>query len=898
MLSVAAIGGGGRGDYYLDLAVLNYHLSADASSVSRWHGEGARLLGVSGRVRKEELGPLLQGFAPDRRPLIQNAGERNHQPGWDCTFSAPKSVSVLWACAPDATREEVLSCHRISVDAALRYLQDVAAFTRRGKGGRLVERSRLVVATFDDATSRAGDPALHTHCLVLNVGVRADGTTGTILSKPLYLHKMAAGALYRAELAAQLQQRLGVACEPDGTAFKVRDIPDSLVKSLSKRRAAIEATLDANGLASAAAAAAATLATRGAKKTLPPLGELLASWQQEAREHGLDLTRVIGRPQRTRDTTRLLARIIDQSLREVTKSTSHFAARDLRRTVAQAAQSHGISADVIRKAVSRTLTQSPAVVRLGNLNRERRYTTAEVYALERDRLIAAADRLGERRDHGVGEKIIDRVLGRYETPRSAVSEELRHHAAQLLKAARRQPTSKVDRPALRRRSRFTLSDEQKAAVRHLTAAGRGNVRFLEGGAGTGKTATLAVVREVWQKQGLRVIGVALAGKAARELRSGSGIESVTLAMLLRMMRPGRKDRIRHHARQILRAARGKKTYGLRPLQMDGKTVLVVDEAGMLATHQFAELLRVAETAGALLVAVGDRRQLPAIERGGAFAFLADRIGRAILRTVLRQKDARDVQAVTDIADGRAARAIRNLAARGLVTVSDNRPAARAALVSDWARNERDTRDKNLIFAGTNAEAHDINQLCQAARLHLGELSTRHRATTRPVIDPRSKQPLSVTVYRGDRVLFTEGSRTLGVTNGDTGTVTAIRRSPLRAGATLSVRLDDGRALLVPLASYRGLRLGYAVTTHKGQGTTVDRAYVLAGGRMQDRELSYVQASRARLTTRLYVDRNEAGPRFAEIARQMSVSREKTLAHDVERRVRVEQQHHQQQAQSR
>jgi ATP-dependent exoDNAse (exonuclease V) alpha subunit len=263
---------------------------------------------------------------------------------------------------------------------------------------------------------------------------------------------------------------------------------------------------------------------------------------------------------------------------------------------------------------------------------------------------------------------------------------------------------------------------------------------------------------------------------------------------------------------------------------------------------------------------------------------------------VRQKDPKDVRALADIADGRAGRALRNLADRGLVTVADSRAAARAALVSDWAKNERDARAKNLIFTGTNAEAHDLNLLCQTARLNSGELATRERATARTIIDPKSNKPFTFTVYRGDRVLFTERSRTLGVTNGDLGTVTAVRTRTLRHGAALSVKLDDGRTVLVPLKSYSGLRLGYAVTTHKGQGTTVDRAYVLAGGRMQDRELSYVQASRARLATRVYVDRNEAGSDLSELARQMSVSREKTLAHEAQRRALHDQQR--QQAQGR
>ena len=142
--------------------------------------------------------------------------------------------------------------------------------------------------------------------------------------------------------------------------------------------------------------------------------------------------------------------------------------------------------------------------------------------------------------------------------------------------------------------------------------------------------------------------------------------------------------------------------------------------------------------------------------------------------------------------------------------------------------------------------------------------------------------------KGDRVLFTKNSRPLGVNNGDLGTVVTVNQLRTR----VSVRIDSGKRVDVLIKKYnhkRGdrkgelaLRLGYAVTTHKGQGSTVEKAYVLAGGFMQDREISYVQASRARRETRVYTDEREAGKDLSGLARQMSTSRQKDHAHDVAR----------------
>lgn len=131
-----------------------------------------------------------------------------------------------------------------------------------------------------------------------------------------------------------------------------------------------------------------------------------------------------------------------------------------------------------------------------------------------------------------------------------------------------------------------------------------------------------------------------------------------------------------------------------------------------------------------------------------------------------------------------------------------------------------------------------------------------------------------TLHEGDRVLFTRNSRIYGVRNGHLGTVETIDRT----WNTLTARLDEGERVTVPLSRYQDVKLGYAITTHKGQGVTVENAYALVGGAMQDRELSYVQMSRTRGETRLYTDRNEAGDDLTDLARQMSKSRQKELAH--------------------
>lgn len=193
MLSIGAMGAG-QSVYYTGLSREDYYL-AGGEPPGLWLGEGARDLGLTGRVDAPALSRLFDGAHPrEDRALIQNAHAKDHQPGWDLTFSAPKSVSVLWSQADPATRKTIQDAHFAAVQAGLSYIE-ANTTTRRGKGGFLKEDAHLIIATFEHGTSRAQDPQLHTHCLVLNVCTRADGTSGTLESKPIYQSKMAAGAL-------------------------------------------------------------------------------------------------------------------------------------------------------------------------------------------------------------------------------------------------------------------------------------------------------------------------------------------------------------------------------------------------------------------------------------------------------------------------------------------------------------------------------------------------------------------------------------------------------------------------------------------------------------------------------------------------------------------------------
>ncbi len=381
----------------------------------------------------------------------------------------------------------------------------------------------------------------------------------------------------------------------------------------------------------------------------------------------------------------------------------------------------------------------------------------------------------------------------------------------------------------------TLGDQQRDAVFHiLESADR--IACVNGMAGTGKTYMLGVARTAFENAGYRVLGTTLAAKASEGLEKGAGIRSIHIHRLLRQIELGKET-------------------------LDAQTALVVDEAGMIGTVMMERLVTLTERAGAKLVLVGDYKQLQAIDAGGPFQAMCSRLGSADLTKITRQRDNWAKEAVTEMASGNADLALARYQQHGLLTVAKDRNEAMETLVDVWHRRGN-TKD-SLIFAGTRLEVAVLNRLCQKRRLAAGE------------IEQDAILVGGETLHVGDRVTFTRNNASLLVRNGNFGTVCAV--DPTRG--ELRVELESGYRVCVSLAAYEHLSLAYAVTTHKGQGLTVESAYVLAGGAMTDRELSYVQTSRARGKTHIFTDEISSGDRLEMLARKMEQSRAKDLAHE-------------------
>jgi Ti-type conjugative transfer relaxase TraA len=796
MLSISAMSGG-QGAYYTGLAREDYYLEG-GEPPGLWEGKGAKMMRMDGQVDKEQFASLFSGFDARGNPLVQNAGGETRQPGWDLTFSAPKSVSVLWSLLPKEMGTQIRDAHMEGVKQACKYLEDEAGWTRRGKAGHIREKTGLVIGLFEHGTSRAGDPQLHTHALVLNIGVRADGTTGSIESKPLYEHKMAAGALYRAELAKQLELRLGLESRRVKTWFEVEGVDPKLIEHWSSRRAEIEAALEKSGFSSARASEMAAVTTRQVKQHVAR-EELFEQWQQHGEQSGWGTEKaqkLCLSSQRELDPPEVAkALAVRDALTEITSQNSYFAAKDLVRRTAEQAQGRGIGAREALDAAKEFLKDH--AVSLGDSRGQPLYTTREMLELERG-MLEKVEASRDRQSHQVG---------------LPVREEVFHNHSHL-------------------------RNEQKEAVNHIVA-GQGSIAVVTGMAGTGKTTMLKAAAEMWKQAGFTVKGAALAGKAADGLSNEAGIESSTIARTLFLIEKGEAV-------------------------FSKKTVLVIDEAGMVGTRQMAKLIDETEKAGTKLVLVGDARQLQPVDAGGPFGSIANRLGDVEMKEIIRQRDDWARQAVHDLADGNAENALSAFAERGLLSVSGDKPKARKALIEEWKTEGVKQPEKNLILTATNQDAVILNREAQALRRQEDLLSGEAVKTG------------GDSFYQGDRVVFTKNSAPRGIRNGRIGTIESMN-SKDRA---FEVRLDNGRSVSVPLDEYDHVKLGYAVTTHKSQGMTVENAFILTDESMQDRELSYVQGSRAKGTTRIFTTQAEAGPEQTRLSRMMNRSNQKQLALDI------------------
>lgn len=783
-----------------------------------WACKGPALLGLDAIAEAEHVERLAKGLHPvTGKPLVKGAGD-GHVMGLDMTFSAPKDFSCVFAGSDGPTQAALIDALQQSAKAALGYAEQ-AAVTRHGRGGRTKQIAEAAIAAcYTHFASRALDPQLHVHSFLFNLGKRREsGEWSALEHRPQFERKMATGILFRAELARRLAD-LGFAVEPAGPYFTLRGITEEQRLALSGRSREIAEHMRKAGVQSGADAAlkgVAALNTRSGKSE-PPLPELLQLFEAKAAALGIDPAHVASMRSLPKPEPEPFA--IDHAalLAELTESQSCATAEEALALICEKAMGRWSAAECLAE-LGRFLGHERVV----HLGRTEHLTEVFTSQAQRDLEAEASARVeagAASKAHRVAERLVSKEFDAMEADLS----------------------KKLG-------VRVSLSQQREAAL--YAACTTGDHAFVEGWAGTGKTTMLKGLGGAWRMAGLSVLGCCQSAAASQNLARETGIPSRTIASLMLSLRNGKAH-------------------------LHSKSVVVLDEAGMVGSREFSELQAQAVAAGAKLVCVGDPKQLQPIEAGGIFRSLMRKHGKAEISAIQRQRTdfepllafleskaarggaltreksaalralpetaraealeaicAQDEklarafarwrsrfdhqwmrEAVEKFATGEAKAALEMFDAKGRLRIAAGPEAAMADLISDWAKDKTPLA-KKAIVAATRAEAAELNRMARDMLISQGLVNDALGIDVEIV--RRDETTATRRFAPGDRILFTQNDRELGVANGVAGTVREASRRAV--GACLKVQLDSpnerGESIVDIPASFARFDWGICRSNH-------------------------------------------------------------------------------------
>lgn len=843
-----------RGDYY-------EHDTLERKG--EWHGKGADRLELRGEVSRADFHALLEGKGPDGVQLVAaEASTDKHRAGWDFTCSADKSVSLMAVVEGD---EGVRQAHRLAVDRSLdeleRYVQTKDRFRDRQTTGE------MVAAKFEHESSRALDPQLHTHVVVMNATRRADGQWRALEPREMFAAQRLVTATYRTELARELTRLgYGVEVRADGSVG-IAGFTKGQLDHFSQRRAQIEAYLTKHGVGGAGHAERAARTTRRAKVKDIDRDSVVSAWRARAKEQGLDLAGLRARareasPERYAE---LLRSAPDQAGRSVTHAIDHVTERKAvfhGRELDTEALRHGMGRVTLAEVRQASAGDGSLITCPGREVPSGRFTTQET--LREEQKTVGFMKSGQ----GAGSPILDSSAHRF----------------------------------------TQLSPEQERVARYILTA-RDQVIAVEGKAGTGKTTLLREVRPAAEGAGWRVRGFAPTTGAVK-LLDEAGIESATVASL-------KKEAVAQGTRRELwivdeagmLSTRQAAAVLSRAQEQGARVVLLGDsrqhaavESGRpfdyLAQHgmkveQLGEIRR--QTNEVLRAAVKDaaegrvRQAVSRLEGAERVIEVKDPLARhrAIADEVARHADKRTLVVAPSneerqqinrlvrerlIADGRVEKASLKVditTGKGLTG-----PELKVARNYEPGDHVRFNRGAQTLGLDAGAEGRVLS-----ADPRTNRVTVQLQDGPRIEYDPRTVTGASVAKVEerrlavGDRVQFRAPDRAQRIPNGQLGTL----RELDSVGRSATVELDSGRRVTLDLRRPQSLDYGYASTSHAAQGQTVDRVLVTIdterSAALVNQKQFYVSISRAREDAVIFTDSRK------DLARAVSREADKPSALD-------------------
>lgn len=802
---------------------------------------------VGGELYRQE-----RGIEPTHAQLRQFIAEnsKKHQTaiaGFDLVFTPSKSVSIAWGLGDKQLRKDIEAAHEHAIQDVVRHLENNVIMTRRGHNGiRQIDTKSGVIGTkFRHYDSRAGDPNLHDHVVIANRVEGADDKWSSIDGRVLYQYGVECSELYNSRVQQYVTEKTGLQFEPrmqNGKPIhEIVGISDETIRAFSSRRGDISAELDKvkakfvadNGYEPSEKqliklAQQATLATRPAKSEARSLEDLHTEWVAQAHalsDHGVHVP-------------------VDHQLADMLKNASLNYEQSVLQGARQEAYSTPLEAHT--DAVLSRLEEARSTWRRTHINAEvSRYVRELGLNETQDKGLISSIRQSVIEDslplHIKDTRLTPREYLRkdgtsqYQRIDSELFTSERVLAAEnkILDAASRAviPASTADvfeLAAQKKRAElaeqgYTLPAGQEAMARAFATSDKLLVVGI-GAAGAGKTSSTRLAVDAIEASGNRVIGMAPTAAAAAVMRSEMRITADTVDKVLTDWQSG------------------KASVDVRP-----GDVLLVDEAGMIATPKMEKILTLAQERGALVRALGDYRQLSAVGSGGALRLVDREIGAVHLDELFRFKNPEEATAT--------------LALREPPLVGTDKPfewykendrivAGDAdAMIEDIFRKysaDVDAGKQSLMIASTNETVTKLNDLAQAHAIEHGQVSTGAGAVALHNSSRAHVGDTIVTRQNARRLIVNSGQDF--VKNGDLWRVTDLHDD----GRITAQHIQHGGKVTLP-AHYveQSVELGYAATIHRAQGSTVDTAHALVDA-STDRAGAYVALTRGREHNALYV----------------------------------------------
>ena len=830
-----------------------------------------------------------RGIEPSNAQLVQFVAQNSKAPqkavaGYDLVFTPPKSVSIAWGLGDEQLRRGIESAHERAIQDVIRHLEKNVVMTRRGRNGvRQIDTAGGVIGTkYRHWDSRAGDPNLHDHVVIANRVQGVDGQWSSIDGRMIYAYGVEASELYNARVQQYVTELTSLQFEARSLNGKkpvheIVGIDDEMVRAFSSRRGEISAALEqvtaqfveAHGYAPSEKqliqlAQQATLATRPAKEGVHSLEELHAEWVAQAhvlREQGVDLPVEGALAENLKKASAEYEQNILQAKRQQAYESpvqEHAAAIVARLEESRSTwrRTH-VNAEVLRYGRDMGLNEKQDAALLSSI---REHLNAEMLPLH-----AQSQRLTPRefmRADGVSQhqKINYELF---------TSERVLAAESAILDAATQQviPASSLDvfkMEAEKRRAElalqgYALPEGQERMAREFATSDKLLVVGI-GAAGAGKTSSTRLAVNAIEASGGRVVGMAPTAAAAAVMREEMGIEADTVDKILSDWKNG------------------------APVSLRAGDVLLVDEAGMVSTPKFQQILQLAQERGALVRALGDYRQLSAVGSGGALRLVDREVGAAHLDELFRFKNPDEAAATLALREPPLVGADAPFdwyKAQGRVVAGESDVMVEQVFTA-W-RDDTTAGKQSIMIASTNETVGKLNDLAQAHAMERGHVRPEH-GSVRLHNEARAHVG-DVVVTRKNARRLTVNSGQDFVKNGDLWRVTQVHDN----GAMTVQHLEHGGKVTLPAAyAAQSVELGYAATIHRAQGATVDTAHALVDS-STDRAGAYVALTRGRESNTLYVSLGEGQSRD-EVLEQIASAYERDLTvHESVDAVRAE--HH-------